>query len=287
MRVIRATEMRLCESPARDILAEQSYHVACASIAGVTLELRTNVPGLAAAFAQRFAEHAQTAAIDFTYFVRQDSNGYVLWCDHDRAWRWDGLLPLDAVLFLTEAAAMSSLVHYDGSLASMHAAGVAYEGVAAAIAADSTGGKTTTALACARAGMQVYSDERVLLRGDVVHPFLRRCRVREGGARLLNIDAGEFAWRDLIGERVAASPATLGALFVIAGKGPCAHAEPVETASALQAVARWFDCKGDALERMAHCVRAVRGAQCFALTLGSPEDTAAKIRSVLQGRLAA
>lgn len=287
MRVIRATDMRRCEQPRLDAFDDTRLDAACVTIAGVTMELRTNVPGLAQGFAHRFSEHPADGPADFVYYVREDASGYALWCDRDGAWRWDGALPLDAIVFLTDAAAIAALVRYDDSLVSIHAAGVACHGIAAAIAADSTGGKTTTALACAQAGMEVYSDERVLLRDGVLHPFLRRVNVREGGAQLLGIEAGELSWRETFGAGAAAQPAPLRALFVIAGKGARPAVEAIDTSSAVSAIARWLDCKGDPLRRTAHAVSIVRSVRSFALTLGSPQDTARAIQSTLQASLVA
>jgi hypothetical protein len=263
------------------------------TIGGVTIEIRTNVTGLAAAFAHRYSDHPPVRRPDFTFTVAEESNGYVLWSRHDGVWRWlDGRLSLDAVLFLTDATAMSAVIHYDERLATMHAAGVQYRGVTAAIAADSEGGKTTTALACARAGFRVYSDERVMLRDGVVVPFLRRCRVRDESAGLLCDDSADsltmqlqqnraISWTETFGADCVAGPASLHALFVIAGKaGP--RIEPIEWSNALPAITRWFDCKGGALQRMARAVSTLQNVRCYRLFLGTPGETATALAQVLE-----
>jgi hypothetical protein len=287
MRVIRATDLKPCEKPPARVQFEMRDTVRL-TIADVPFEFSTNVDGLADAFAMRYSDHLDERTAAFAYYVLRDDTGYVFWCAHAPAWRWDGALPLDAVLFLADAAAVSALIQFDNALASMHAAGIWCNGSAAAIVADSEGGKTTTAIACAAARLPVYSDERVLLRGDVVHPFWRRCRLRAGGAKLLNMDVErEVSWRELFGERVLAKPAPLRTLFVITGRAAEPHIEPMQTAAALRAAGRWFDCSGTPLERMARALQAVRHAHCFALTLGDPHETAYAIRAALTPKVIA
>jgi hypothetical protein len=287
MRVIRATDLRPSGKPAACVSAELTGAVKLC-IAGVPFAIATNVAGLKDSLSLRYSEHLDNREPLFQYNVLQVNDGYVFWCDHSQAWRWEGFLPLDAVLFLADAAAISALIHYDPALASMHAAGVAHNGSAAAIVADSEGGKTTTALACARAGLQVYSDERVLLRKDIVQPFWRRCRLRSGGAALLGMSARtELSWSELFGKSALAAPAPLRAVFVIIGRGARARIEPIQTAAALRVAGRWFDCEGSPLERMARALQAVRFAACFSLTLGEPGETARAIRALLSSRVAA
>jgi hypothetical protein len=253
-----------------------------ATIADITIEVRSNVSGLAAAFAHRYADHPPSTAVHFIYTVLEDTDGYLMWCDHDGAWRWPhGPLSLDAVLFLVDAAAMAALIHYDVRLASMHAAGVERFGVAAAIAADSGGGKTTTAVACARAGMRIYSDERVLVRGTTVFPFLRRCSLRDEYMR----PSGSLSWIETFGRQCVASPHALRALFVVNGKGTLS-VEEIEPARALAGIARWFDCRARTPERLARAMILARSLRCYSLSLGSPQETAQCVARVL-GEIAA
>jgi hypothetical protein len=287
MRVIRATDLRACEKPPPRAAVELT-HAVTVRIAGVRFSLNTNLAGLADAFALRYAEHLDNGEPHFSYNVLRQSESYVFWCDHAGAWAWGGRLPVDAILFLADAAAISALIHYDAALASMHAAGIAYNNGAAAIIADSEGGKTTTAIACARAGLQVYSDERVLLRGNVVQPFWRRCRLRAGGAQLLGITSqSELSWRELFGDAALASPAPLRTVFVVAGRASRPRIREIQTAAALRAAGKWFDCSGTPLERTARALQAVRFAACFSLELGHPDETARAIRAMLSSRTAA
>jgi hypothetical protein len=193
------------------------------------------------------------------------------------------------VLFLADSVAMSALVRYDEALGSMQAAAVEYSGIAAAIAGTSTAGKATTLLACARRGMRVYSDERTILRAGVVHPFLRRSSVRAAGARLLLADSEsepqdeqlrsspELSLRACFGGEGIAEPRPLRALFVLNGTGHCAALEAIDTSVALPSISRWFDTRGDMVDRVARAIAALNGVRCYKLTLGSPDESAAAI----------
>ena len=161
--------------------------------------------------------------------------------------------------------------------------------LAAAIAGHSAAGKTATLLACARRGMRVYSDERVLLRQTIVHPFLRRCSVRGAGARLLLADQDADRLPDALrtlpqlslklcfGAEAIAPPRPLRALFAIAGTGHCAALELIDTAAALPAITGWFDARGDMVDRVSRAIGMLRKVRCYRLTLGTPDETAAAI----------
>jgi hypothetical protein len=189
---------------------------------------------------------------------------------------------------------MSALVHFDGQLRSIHAAAVAHRDNGALIVGDSTAGKTTTLLACARAGLQVYSDERGLLRGTMVQPFLRTCNVRSGGRALLLDDerhdvlasylltGARFSLRECFGEAAIASPAPLRAVFVLSGCAERPEMTPIDAAAALPAISRWFDTKGDRLDRLALAVHLLRQARCYRLVLGTPKHSATVIARSLE-----
>lgn len=294
MRVIRAEQ--LTQGAHRDTarLEQHCSYTASCTIAGITMELCTDMPEVARLFALRYADHHAAAEPDFRYYVATVRGGYAFWCGHAPSWRWtQGPLPPDAVLFLADAVAISALIRFDTHLSSMHAAAVEYGGVAAAIAGNSTAGKTTTLLAAARRGMRIYSDERALLRRTIVHPFLRRCSVRTAGARLLLADRDddalgrmlrftpELSLRTCFGSEAIATPRPLRALFVLSGAGYCAALEQIDAASALPAISRWFDARGDTIDRISGAVATLRGVQCYRLTLGSPDESAAAIAYAL------
>ena len=294
MRVIRAEQLTRSGGDAYTAMERHCVHTARCQIAGITIELCTDVPEVARLFALRYADHTASATTDFRYFVATVRGGYAFWCSHAPSWRWtQGPLPADAIVFLADSVVLAALVRFDSSLASMNAAAVEFNGVAAAIAGHSTAGKVTTLLACARRGMRVYSDERTLLRHTIVHPFLRRCSVRAAGARLLLADqeadrlsdsqriSPQLSLKMCFGPEAIADPRPLRALFIIAGTGHCAALELVDTAVALPAVSRWFDSRGDMVDRVSRAISTLRAVRCYNLTIGSPDETAAAIAYAL------
>lgn len=294
MRVISAADLeRAGQYRPAGYAAQCSYRTRC-QIAGITLELRTDVPELPEQFLHYYFDHRSEAAPDLRFYVCRDERGYAFWSDESPAFRWiDGALPPDALMFLTDACAMSALVAFDASLVSMHAAAIEAGGRAAAILGNSTAGKTTTLLACARAGMGVYSDERALVRAGIVQPFLRRLSVRADGARRLLADAGDdalarvlecdsqFTIASAFGAQAIAAPQRLDTLFVLAGYAERPVIERAEPAAAVNAMMPWFDAAGNAFERIRTALDIAKSCNCFRLQLGTPAATAAAIRDVL------
>lgn len=302
MPLIRADQLREVKtaSTALETLATAATASTRVAIAGVVMELRTDSTALCDAFAKRYRAHATVERADFTYYVVRTATRYLFWSSHSPVWEWsNGHLQTDGILFLTDAVALSALVRYDPTLVSIHGAGIRDGERTAAIVGNSTAGKTTTLLACARAGFQVYSDERVLSRNAVAYPFLRTCTVRSDGARRLLDDRGtdelgkwlsrrgasreELSIPDVFGPAAIAPPAPLHAVFVIGGYAVHARVEPMETANALPAITRWLDTRGDHVDRIGRGLRLVRGVACFRLVLGTPAATAQVMRETLLG----
>lgn len=281
MRVIRAEQLtRTGDSPHAQLATHCVYSAQC-EIAGVAMELRTDLSEVARLFGLRYADHPPTHAPDFRYYVATARSGYLFWSDHAPAWRWSqGSLPADAVVFLADTVVLSAIIRFEPSLASMHAAGVEFRGIAAAIVDHSALAKTTALMACARRGMKIYSDERVLVRGRLVYPFLRRTSVRAAGARLLLADRDAFnetpelSVKTALGGDAIAEPEPLGALFILSGRKGSASVERIDAATALPAITRWFDARGDIMDRVTRAIALLRSIACFRLTVGSPDETA-------------
>ncbi len=293
MRVIRAEQLTR-SGEANAALERHCVHTARCQIAGVAVELCTDVPDVARLFALRYADHPAKREPNFRYYVATVRGGYAFWCAHAPSWRWSqGALPADAVVFLADTVVISALVRFDQRLASMHAAAVEYGGIAAAIAGNSSRGKAGTLLACARRGMRIYSDERAILCENVVHPFLRRCSVRAAGARLLLSDndgdrAGdalrvipELSLKTFFGSTAVAAPRPLRALFVLGAPGHCAALEAIDTAAALPSISRWFDTRGDMVDRVARAIVTLRDVKCYRLTPGTADESSAAIAYAL------
>lgn len=287
MRVIRAEQLTRAGNNVNPALEEHCIYSAVCEIAGVTMQLCTDIADVARLFAQRYADHPATKPANFRYYVATVRGGYAFWCSHAPTWRWtQGALPPDAVAFLADSVALAAIVRFDPALVSMHAACIEFNGIAAALAGSAAIGKTATLLACARRGMRVYSDERTVLRNTIAYPYLRRNSVRAAGARLLLSDHGESKYDMLhadpqlslkmcFGSESIAEPKPLRAVFVIAGSGYCAALEAIDTASAMPAVMRWFDAHGDMVDRATRAISILNNAQCYKLTLGTPDESAA------------
>lgn len=288
MRVIRAEQLTRSGANGNAMLEAHCKHSATCEIAGVTMQLCTDIPEVARLFALRYADHPAQKEADFKYFVATVRGGYAFWCAHAPTWRWtQGALPPDAVAFLADSVALGAIVRFDPALASMQAACIELSGIAAGLAGHANSGKTATLIACVRRGMRVYSDERTVLRNTTAYPYLRRNSVRAAGARLLLADHGIDSKHDLLhaepqlslktcfGADAIAEPRPLRVLFVIGGSGYCAALEAIDTASAMPAIMRWFDAHGDMVDRATRAISILNGVQCYKLTLGSPDESAA------------
>lgn len=294
MRLISASDLeRTAERPPPEFAETCIFSVRCC-FAGITLELRTDVAGLPDEFVRYYADHRTDSKVDLCYYVQRAPGGYVFWSTGSPAYHWrTGELPADALMFLTDACAISALVASDPELVSIHAASIESGGTAAAILGNSTAGKTTTLLACARAGLRVYSDERALLRGNVVQPFLRRCSVRPDGRRRLLADCAddalattlrdrsEFSLAKVFGTGVVAAPRALNAIFMLAGYAERPNVERIPPAGVLTAMTPWLDVPGSALDRIARALQIARNARCYRLVLGSPAASAEAIRETM------
>ena len=284
MRVIRAEQLTRSADTSHAELELRCVHSARCEIAGVVMELRTDIAEVANLFGLRYADHATMREPDFRYYVSTARAGYAFWSDHAPSWRWtQGPLPADAIVFLADAVIITAIIRYDSAIASIHAAALEYQGAAIAIAGNSNCAKTSAMLACVRRGMHVYSDERALIRETTMYPFLRRSSVRAAGARLLladrdaAFDPPELSLKMCFGSEAIAEPHPLRALFMIAGSGASASIEHIDSAEALPAITRWFDARGDLMDRVARAIALLRRVECFRLVVGTPDETAVAI----------
>lgn len=300
LKTLRATDLQAAPVPARQQLCSRAKFSIKLSVGGVAMAIRSDDPRLCASLGRRYREHRCFAPPDVDYYVVRDDGGYRFFGPNPVAHHWPhGDLPVDALTFLTDAVALSSLIRSDERLISYHAAAVEAGGRAAAIVAESCGGKTTTALACARIGMRVYSDERLILRDGLVQPFLRTCNVREGGKRRLlddsrddalaaaleRSDVSDLSFVEVFGKDVAARPSPLGAVFLVEKGGEeTAAAIPITAHQALPALSRWADALGERLATIAKTNALLRAVACYRLRLGTPHATARCIDETLRGR---
>lgn len=275
-------------------------------VAGMTCAVHFDRDQTAARFAARYAdlivEHATAARHAFV--MRDPALGWLFWSPGTTAYRWpQGDLSDDVVAFLADAVALTAFFQQraDG-IVSVHAAALGVAGAVAAIIGDSNRGKTTTAVACARAGMELYSDERCLIdRRAVVYPFQRAINVRADGLRLLVNDRlagddpmgvrlrehGNRDWQDLrisdlLPTQRALPPRPLRAVFLLFGAGAEPAVERVHASRAAQASARWAQGAGTGLDKVAYLLRLFSAVPCYRLQLGTPDASARLIRTVTE-----
>ena len=256
-------------------------------------------------FGARYADLRTTAdTYDAEAFTLRDpAGGRWFWSLGSAAFRW----PHEACdpglqSFFTDAAAITSFfLQRDDGVLSLHAASVASPGAAAAIIGESNVGKTTTAIACARAGLRLFGDERCIVdRAAHVHPFPRALNIRAGSRNVLAADRDAsddtFARRmqtrppgalhdvrfaDLFGSWSPPEPEPLRAIFVLDGLGEEPRLRSTTAADAVRAAARWAHGAGAGIDKIERLLDLFAPLQCYRFVLGSPSASAATIAAVL------
>jgi hypothetical protein len=237
----------------------------------------------AASFTERYADMLVPDVAELVHDVVRTEDGYLFWSPGGRAWAWEhGPLRDSVVAFFAECTALATLIR-SSPLVSFHAAALRCDRVAVAIAGDSGAGKTTTALACVRRGMRLYSDERALVSNGLVVPFPRAVHIRAEGARLLAIPYATEGRRlrisALLGPSAIPAPAPLAAVFLLSGCEERPRLERAEWFELAPALLRWMDSRDAGLARVARLRETLREARCFRLFLGAPDATASLILS--------
>lgn len=249
-------------------------------------------------FRRRYAHFVTQGAPDVRVYALRaaDDDGHpVFWIESGPAFRYPAKLGKHGIIaFLADAITHQAFFSENPSLQSFHAAAVQVGDAAAAISAISTGGKSTTALACARRGMPLYTDERCVLRGGRVQAFPRAINVRAGGLELLASEevpgdgglgkrlrarvGGDWesvAFRELFGHSALPPPRNLEAIFFIQGRAEIARAVPLELGDALLRLLRSAFCgPAPGLDRVAAATKLFQTTRAYGLTLGTPDDSA-------------
>jgi hypothetical protein len=241
----------------------------------------------AAGFAARYAEMLAPSRPRVVHYVVRTRRGYLFWSPGGQAWAWDqGLLSESAVVFLADATAIAALIR-SSRLVSFHAAAIRYRGIAAAIAGASTAGKTTTVIACGYRGMGIYSDERCVLREDLVVSFPRTLRVRIGTLGGLpnvgNRDAVNLPISLLLGPGAIPAPAPLRAMFLLSGFEPQPRVAPATWLDLAPDLLQSMDSKDQGVRRLVRLADVLREVRCFRLFLGAPDASASLIAETLAG----
>jgi hypothetical protein len=215
-------------------------------------------------------------------------------------YRWPhGALGANETAFLAEAFATTTFFRTFDDVTAMHAAALGDGRGVAAIAGETNAGKTTTALACARRGLVLYSDEYCILTPAGVTPFPRTLNLRRDGIDRLALDrapASRFdAWMaanrgedrenvgldELFGQLPQAPARPLTVACALVGIGPRAEATPIAPVHFLSHLRPWPKMSPTGVAAFAKMLGHLRSVACYELRLGTPDETAGLIGSLL------
>lgn len=307
MTLITADQLEEIELDARERVAllERALHSVRWNWFGRTIEMRCNRPEGIEALRRRYGAFLSADPPDLvSCAVASDERGPIFFTEPGGAFVHPLTLSNSAaVAFLADAVTTRAFFSIHPVLCSFHAAALRIGDVAAAISAVSTGGKSTTAFACARRGMGLYSDERCVIGDGCVLPFPRAVNLRAGGIELLASelvpDDGGIGdvlrahrgqdWEaamlsDVLGDRPLPAPAKLETIFFITGRGDRPRVELLGLEPALQLLlGAAFAGPRPGMDRLAAAAQLVRQARCFGLTLGTPDDTALLVAATTTG----
>jgi len=281
----------------RDTLARRATATVAVDWFSSRIEVRFEQPRAAELFRARYASFLtlghEPAMV--CHAVVGDDGLPTFWAEPGTSYRYP--IPLrspEIIAFLLDAIVQRAYFDVNDALMSFHAAAVAVDGSAAAISAISTGGKSTTALACARRGFGLYSDERCVLINGEVHAFPRAINLRKDGIELLASEeiaddggigarvgahAGRdweaVSFRELFGNIPLPEPRELTAIFFIVGRAPVPHVQELSIGDSItRLIAAGLSGPQAGLPRVAAALALFRSSRAFALTLGTPDETA-------------
>ncbi|HXW50571.1 MAG TPA: hypothetical protein VEJ41_01165 [Candidatus Acidoferrales bacterium] len=284
------------EGPRRADLLERAHHGVRWDWFGRPVEFRSNLAGAVDALRSRYQAFLTSASPQLTSCaVAPDDEPPTFFTDPGEAFSHPMVLNRPGPLaFLADAVTTRAFFEVHPTLWSFHAAALRVGDVAVAISATSTGGKSTTAFACARRGMGLYSDERCVIEDGRALPFPRAVNLRSGGIELLAAEDvpdpfglglrlrahGARDWEsaqiaDVLGASQMPAPATLANIFFITDRADRPSAQPLGLEPALKLLlGASFAGPRPGMDRLAAATQLLRQARAFALTLGSPDDTA-------------
>lgn len=288
----------------RHALLERAREMVLVDWFGTRVAAHFNQAGEADAFRWRYRSFLSSGRPDFvSCAVAGDEEEPLFFSEPGEAFRYPLVLrKTGLVAFLADAVTSRGFFGVHPSLLSFHAAAVSVGNSAAAISAISTGGKSTTAFACVRRGMGLYTDERCVLKNGFVHPFPRAMNIRAGAIELLlservpddeaiaqplRAHAGKD-WEcvqisEVFGARPLPKPAKLESIFFITGRSRTPRAEPMERHDGLQQLLESsFSGAVPGMDRLAAATGLLQQARPYALTLGTPDDTALLIAATVR-----
>jgi hypothetical protein len=285
----------------RTELAPNAIHPVSFVIAGVPVEVRFDVPGAADIYRRRYRHMLSERAPAMTaYAVARGGDNAFFWAGDQPLYCWDrGLISDRIIAFFADAVATTTFLQSIDDLIALHAAAVTNGRSAAFIAGVSTAGKSTTAIACFRRGLQLYSDEFCLVRDGAVLPHPRAISVRREGLELLCADAAPAspadAWlranRDhdresvgfdeLFGRAAWPPPHPLRVAFAAVAKDRSPSVRSIAPAQMLAHTMPSARQTQRGLDGVAALLAVLQPVTCYELTLGPPDATAELIAQIL------
>lgn len=235
------------------------------------------------------------------YAVADRSGAGYFWLEGETVYRWDrSELTPTVVTFLADAVVNTGVFTSSGDVVALHAATVGNTlGVGALIGAT-TAGKTTTAIACARRGLDLYSDEYCVLAPSGVLPFPRSISIRCAATEVLaedpvpgsSVDAWlqthgccdgyDLGYDELFGAFFRPEVRPLRAAFALVGRSEKPEANVIPARAMIEHVRPWAKTALQGLERLERLLALFQGVRCYELSLGAPDATAQEITRRLE-----
>jgi len=294
-------DIELSESARRALLG-RALHAVTLDWFGKRITVRFDEAAAAASFRKRYTAFLSCESPGIVVCAVRSGNEAgepIFFTEPGGACRYPAVLQPDVVAFLADAVTHRAFFDVNPALMSFHAAAVRIGDRAAAISAASTGGKSTTALACARRGMALYTDERCVLIDGRVHAFPRAINIRSGGMDLLlahdvPCDGGigkrlqphggahweSASFEEIFGGRAFPEPAKLETIFFIEGRAdePCVVPLPIDDAI-VRLLTAGFSGPTCGMDRVVAATALYQQTRVYGLTLGSPDESAQLIAS--------
>jgi hypothetical protein len=283
--------------------AQDAVHCMRIDLAGIVLEARFDDPDAAFRFARRYRHMPASAAPDVVAYAVAPARGdHYFWIDGGPAYRWNrNVLEAGGIAFMLDAVATSAVFALRADRLTLHAAAVGDGHGVAAIVGTSEAGKTTTAIACARRGLALYSDEFCVVTPAGVIAVPRTLGLRAEGVALLARSAAppspvdaflrayaggdreSVGYDEIFGAVQVPAPAPLRSLFFVAERAAEPRAQAISASAMLPRVAPWTRAQARGAQLAPQLLALLKQIACYELVLGTPDATAQLVSETLCG----
>ena len=239
-------------------------------LAGTAVDVRFNDSEAARSYRSRY-RHMLSAAIPqrVAYAVVAAPRVAFFWLEGGAIYRWDQSGVTSHVLaFLADAVVGTEIFTSSEDIVALHAATVGNGVGVAALVGSSTAGKTTTAIACARRQLSLYSDEYCVVAPGGVLPFPRSLSIRCAATEVLAnepvpsssvdtwlrthgcCDGYDLGYDELFGSVARPKQLPLRIAFAIVGRSDKAEARRIAPRAMLEYVGPWAKLSSQGLARL-------------------------------------